>query len=161
MLQSPPLRQAAKRCRQFVKNSNLKAFRKLTNKIIVLSCVFLCITIVIFCLLLINHSKKPKHVVTDTKTNLEFCGTKNSETASEGKKIFNTTCAACHKLDADMTGPALRNVDSIVFNKWLNNKNYQINETRTKQFGIDYHLDLSNKNFKESDLKMIYAYIGK
>jgi len=108
-----------------------------------------------------NYSKKPKPIITDNNSNLEFCGTKNSETASEGKKIFNTTCAACHKLNANMTGPALRNIDSIVFNKWLNNKNYQINEAKINQFGIDYHLDFSKKNFNESDLKMIYAYIGK
>ena len=134
--------------------------RKLTRKIIVLCCVFLCVTIAIFCFLLLNYSKKPKQIAVDNKPNLEFCGTKNSEIAHEGKIIFNNTCAACHKLDANMTGPALGNIDSIVFNKWLNNKNHQINEAKINQFGIDYHLDFSKKNFKESDLKMIYAYIG-
>jgi mono/diheme cytochrome c family protein len=29
----------------------------------------------------------------------------------KGKSLFNTNCAACHKLDAKMTGPALRNVE--------------------------------------------------
>lgn len=29
----------------------------------------------------------------------------------KGKTLFNTNCAACHKLDAKMTGPALRNVE--------------------------------------------------
>ncbi|WP_353776847.1 cytochrome c3 family protein [Winogradskyella sp. 3972H.M.0a.05] len=29
-----------------------------------------------------------------------------------GKTLFNTHCAACHKLDKDMTGPALRNVEA-------------------------------------------------
>src|SRR5690606_17738128 len=29
----------------------------------------------------------------------------------KGKALFNTNCAACHKLDAKMTGPALRNVE--------------------------------------------------
>ena len=28
----------------------------------------------------------------------------------KGKEIFNTNCAACHKLDAKATGPALRGV---------------------------------------------------
>ena len=27
-----------------------------------------------------------------------------------GKSLFNANCAACHKLDKPMTGPALRNV---------------------------------------------------
>jgi mono/diheme cytochrome c family protein len=30
----------------------------------------------------------------------------------KGKSLFNTNCAACHKLDAKMTGPALRNVET-------------------------------------------------
>jgi mono/diheme cytochrome c family protein len=29
----------------------------------------------------------------------------------KGKTLFNANCAACHKLDAKMTGPALRNVE--------------------------------------------------
>ncbi len=29
-----------------------------------------------------------------------------------GKSLFNSNCAACHKLDAPMTGPALRNVET-------------------------------------------------
>lgn len=29
----------------------------------------------------------------------------------KGKSLFNTNCAACHKLDKKMTGPALRNIE--------------------------------------------------
>jgi len=32
--------------------------------------------------------------------------------SANGKKLFNTNCAACHKLDKKMTGPALRNVEA-------------------------------------------------
>ena len=32
--------------------------------------------------------------------------------AGKGKTLFNANCAACHKLDAKMTGPALRNVET-------------------------------------------------
>jgi len=31
---------------------------------------------------------------------------------AKGKTLFNTNCAACHKLDKKMTGPALRNVEA-------------------------------------------------
>lgn len=31
---------------------------------------------------------------------------------ANGKSLFNTNCAACHKLDKPMTGPALRNVEA-------------------------------------------------
>ncbi|MDN3491102.1 c-type cytochrome [Winogradskyella bathintestinalis] len=31
---------------------------------------------------------------------------------ANGKSLYNSNCAACHKLDSDMTGPALRNVEA-------------------------------------------------
>lgn len=43
-----------------------------------------------------------------------------------GKNLFNANCAACHKLDKDMTGPMLRNVEMRLANEegldreWLN-----------------------------------------
>ncbi len=36
-----------------------------------------------------------------------------------GKALFNSYCAACHKLDAKMTGPALRNVADRHDKEWL------------------------------------------
>ena len=42
-----------------------------------------------------------------------------SQDAPEGKEIFNANCAACHKLDAKATGPALRNVAAKYDKEWL------------------------------------------
>lgn len=39
--------------------------------------------------------------------------------AVAGKALFNTNCAACHKLDAKMTGPALRGVGDKYDKEWL------------------------------------------
>jgi cytochrome c551/c552 len=33
---------------------------------------------------------------------------------AKGKALFNTNCAACHKLDKKMTGPALRNIEQKI-----------------------------------------------
>jgi mono/diheme cytochrome c family protein len=45
--------------------------------------------------------------------------------AAKGKDLFNTNCAACHKLDAKATGPALRGVgdkhDKAWLYKWIHN----------------------------------------
>ncbi len=45
--------------------------------------------------------------------------------AAKGKELFNSQCAACHKLDAKMTGPALRNIigkhDKEWLYKWIRN----------------------------------------
>jgi mono/diheme cytochrome c family protein len=37
----------------------------------------------------------------------------------QGKALFNANCAACHKLDAKMTGPALRGVSAKYEKPWL------------------------------------------
>ncbi len=45
---------------------------------------------------------------------------------ANGKSLFNANCAACHKLDKPMTGPALRNVETRLYEEegldreWLN-----------------------------------------
>lgn len=39
--------------------------------------------------------------------------------AAAGKALFNSNCAACHKLDAKMTGPALRGVADKYSKDWL------------------------------------------
>lgn len=39
--------------------------------------------------------------------------------AVAGKALFNAQCAACHKLDAKMTGPALRGVGDKYEKEWL------------------------------------------
>ncbi len=39
--------------------------------------------------------------------------------AVQGKALFNANCASCHKLDAKMTGPALRGVSGRHSKEWL------------------------------------------
>src|SRR6056297_114395 len=41
--------------------------------------------------------------------------------AAKGKEIFNTLCAACHKLDSKSIGPALRGVTERRDKEWLHN----------------------------------------
>ncbi len=58
---------------------------------------------------------------------LSFSLTSNAQTAdpAKGKELFNSNCAACHKLDAKATGPALRGVankhDMAWIYKWVHN----------------------------------------
>lgn len=42
-----------------------------------------------------------------------------SQDVAKGKELFNTNCAACHKLDGKATGPALRDVASKYDTEWL------------------------------------------
>jgi cytochrome c551/c552 len=50
---------------------------------------------------------------------LTFSLTAFSQDAAKGKEIFNTNCAACHKLDAKATGPALRGVADKYDKEWI------------------------------------------
>lgn len=42
-----------------------------------------------------------------------------AQDAVEGKKIFEGNCAACHSMDADVVGPALKNVHERRGDEWL------------------------------------------
>lgn len=92
----------------------------------------------------------------------DFCGTPNlPENQEKGREIFNSNCAACHKLDAKSTGPALRGVDSLVFVKWMIGKNHKIDSSKIEQFGIDYHRIAFKESVKEKDLESIINYCSR
>lgn len=74
-----------------------------------------------------DYENRPKEIVNRGF----FCGTRSFNSysygeASIGKGIFNTNCAACHKLDKRMTGPALRGItqkyDSITLYNYIQDK---------------------------------------
>src|SRR5690606_22897862 len=44
-----------------------------------------------------------------------------AQDVAKGKELFNANCAACHKLDANSTGPALRGVVDRHPTEWLHN----------------------------------------
>lgn len=60
--------------------------------------------------------------------------------AAAGKTLFNTHCAACHKLDAKATGPALRGVaakyDREWLHKWIRNSSDMVKSGDPKAVAI-------------------------
>ena len=70
----------------------------------------------------------------------------------KGKELFNTNCAACHKLDAKSTGPALRGVadkhDRAWLYKWVHNSSEMIKSGDAEAV----------KLFKENDNKVMTAF---
>lgn len=87
----------------------------------------------------------------------------------KGKELFNTLCAACHKLDAKSTGPALRNVaekhDRAWMYKWVRNSSEMI------KAGDPAAVKLFNENNKavmtpfpqltDADIDNIMAYTSQ
>ena len=80
----------------------------------------------LFILYWVNLREETYLVCNNGFTYKNFCGTSNrinSSNSVEGKKVFNAYCASCHKLDKNMTGPALRNIsqnyDSLLLKKYI------------------------------------------
>ncbi|WAC02920.1 cytochrome c [Lacinutrix neustonica] len=139
--------------------------RKLTNRILIISSGFLILTIGISYFL--YNLSETNYLGCATEIPQNFCGTVSpslSENATEGKKIFNINCAACHKLDKKMTGPALRGInnkgefpyenyvfDFITKEDSLN----KINDKYTKILNEEYNYDF-NHNFTMTKTEFEY-----
>ncbi|MFD0963654.1 cytochrome c3 family protein [Pseudofulvibacter geojedonensis] len=68
-----------------------------------------------------------------------------------GKSLFNANCAACHKLDKPMTGPALRNVEQRLADEQGLDREWIYNWVRNSSKMIKDGDAYANKIFKEYD----------
>jgi len=68
-----------------------------------------------------NHNSISRILLLSLAFMLTFSAQSFSQTgdAAAGKALFNANCAACHKLDAKATGPALRGVASKYEMSWI------------------------------------------
>ena len=88
-----------------------------------------------------------------------ICGTISfTENETKGKEIFDSNCSACHRLHKNMTGPALKNVDSIKLKTWLTFKN-QIDTTKVKTFKKEYHIVTFSNYLDKEDVESLYDYL--
>ena len=91
-----------------------------------------------------------------------------------GKSIFNAQCAACHKLDAPMTGPALRNVEARLaeegldrewINAWIRNSSAVIKSGDAYANKIYAEWNNTNMNafpqLSDQDISDILAYTAQ
>ncbi len=86
--------------------------------------------------------------------------------AVKGKALFGANCAACHKLDDKMTGPALRNVaerhDMAWIYKWVHNSSEMIKSGDAKAvalFNENNHTVMTPfPQLSTSDIDNIIAY---
>jgi mono/diheme cytochrome c family protein len=87
----------------------------------------------------------------------------------KGKELFNSNCAACHKLDAKMTGPALRGVsgkhDMAWIYKWVHNSSAMIKSgdpAATKLFAeFNGSVMTPFPQLAEADIDNIIAYTSE
>src|SRR6476620_266419 len=86
-----------------------------------------------------------------------------------GKALFNANCAACHKLDAKMTGPALRGVagrhDMAWIYKWVHNSSAMIKsgDAAAVKLSTEYNGSVMTPfpQLSEGDIDNIIAYTSE
>lgn len=66
-----------------------------------------------------NPTKTRRKIILSLSFLVLFLTNSFAQDAAKGKALFNAQCAACHKLDAKMTGPALRGVAEKYEKEWL------------------------------------------
>ncbi|MGB7843067.1 MAG: c-type cytochrome [Salinimicrobium sp.] len=88
--------------------------------------------------------------------------------AAKGKEIFNTLCAACHKLDSKSIGPALRGVTDRRDSEWLHS--WISNSSQLIASGDEHAVAIYNEfnqvamppfpQLSTEDIDNILAYVG-
>lgn len=86
-----------------------------------------------------------------------FCGVQDSPETTAGKEIFNSNCAACHKLDAYILGPGLRDADHSVLKLWL--QDLPLSEDQV-EYGRAFHHKTFNSRLTAEDIQAIYQYVN-
>ncbi len=87
----------------------------------------------------------------------------------KGKEVFNTNCAACHKLDAKATGPALRGIgakyEKAWFYKWVHNSGDLIKSgdaAAIKVFEANNKIPMTPfPQLSEADIDNVVAYASE
>ena len=101
-----------------------------------------------------------------------FCGRPNPPTAvigyPDGRALFNANCASCHKMDMNLTGPALEGVrerwhnDKLLREHIMNAKSVRKKSAYAKQLWLAYN-KMECPNFtgvltgKDIEAIMLYA----
>lgn len=89
--------------------------------------------------------------------------------AGQGKELFNTLCAACHKLDSKSIGPALRGVTERRDSEWLHS--WIHNSAELIASGDKHAVEIYNEfnqvsmppfpQLSDSDIDNILAYVSQ
>jgi cytochrome c2 len=119
------------------------------------------------CSWMIAGASKPQPIV-EEKTHVVTTKAHFSRNSGRGAQLFMDNCATCHRIDKDLTGPALRGVEQRIRDKallysWIRNS------TAVLKAGDPYFNDLYIKwdktsmnlfpNLTDQEIDDILAYI--
>ena len=118
-----------------------------------------------------NHNSIVRNLFLSLAVMLTFSLTSFAQTGDpvKGKALFNANCAACHKLDAKATGPALRGIaakyDMAWLYKWVKNSSDLIKSGDSKAVKV---FEENNKSvmtafpqLSDGDIDNIIAYTSE
>ena len=69
-----------------------------------------------------------------------ICGISYGQDYTRGKQLFNTHCAACHKMDKKLVGPALNTIVERQGEEW--NKEWIYNNNALRESGDEYAIQI-------------------
>ncbi|MFW6084031.1 MAG: c-type cytochrome [Gemmatimonadota bacterium] len=86
------------------------------------------------------------------------------ELAERGAEIFRVKCAACHKIDEDYVGPALRGLTErrtpeFVMNMILNPDEMVARHPEVKALLAQYYTPMPDQNLSEEDARAVLEYL--
>lgn len=111
------------------------------------------------------------HPIANTDEEIFICGTyyidpdssyNLSDNGQKGKQLFNANCAACHKMDKHMVGPALRGIVSLYNDRNWEFNNYIKGKRDSLLYSTDEFIDYNCMTFPqltEEEITNLMAYI--
>ena len=134
----------------------MSSLQKIAHRIVIASSLFIILTITTGYLIWSKSSIIEMHPVA-------FCGTVSPKeyfvgNGKAGKQLFNTHCAACHRRDKRLTGPALANSDALFLQHWLTKSP----DTAPKKFTSsprDYHQISFDSIISSKEIAQLQDYL--
>ncbi|SEC47354.1 Cytochrome c [Tenacibaculum sp. MAR_2009_124] len=95
------------------------------------------------------------------------CGNTLTENAKEGRKLFKSICASCHKINKKLVGPALigQKLDTIYFVKYVVNEEELHKKKSKKALSVNKEYKNANYNHQfnyltEQNILDVFEYIN-
>lgn len=96
------------------------------------------------------------------------CGNTLTESGKEGRKLFKSICASCHKINKKLVGPALtgHKLDTIYFVEYVLNEEELLKKKNKKALSVNKEYKNINYNHQfnyltEQNVLDIYEYINQ
>ena len=99
---------------------------------------------------------------------ISLSGFTSQAEALDGAKLFRTNCKACHSIESDLVGPALKGLSERRDKEWIYSfiKNSQAmveagDETASELYMRFNQIVMPNQNVNDNEIEAILAYIDE